>query len=348
MKLKSIEEAPLSAGQIVLVRGDLDVPILESEGGWAVADDTRLLAMRETLDFLKSKGARILLAGHIDRPGGKPDLSKSTRVIPKYFSNIYPNTIFSPNCCGSHAEKEVKKLAPGQVLVLENLRFLPGEEGNDEYLAKSLANLAEVYVNENFSNSHRDHASMTTITKFLPAFAGFRLQKEVETLSSVLESPARPLYVIIGGAKVETKLLVIANFLNIADKIFVGGKTGCSGQELGKLGSKVTFSCGDPDLSFNTAKAWAVEILNARTIVWNGPLGDIGNNNVLGSDLIAQAVAEATQNGAKSIVGGGDTEAFLKSNGSEKFVSFISTGGGAMLDFLAGVPLPALKPLIET
>ena len=172
-------------------------------------------------------------------------------------------------------------------------------------------------------------------------------EKEVEVLSGVLESPGRPLYVIIGGAKVETKLPVIKSFLNIADRIYVGGKTGCFSGDLSKLGPKIVFSCGDPDLSFNTAKAWAMDILNARTIVWNGPLGNIGNNQILGTDLIAQAVVEATENGAKSIVGGGDTEAYLRSSGCDKGISFISTGGGAMLDFLAGSEMPALKPLVK-
>lgn len=347
MNLKSVTQAGKLSGKVIFMRGDFDAPLTQTGTVWEIGDESRLLAMRETLDYLRQQKARILLAGHIDRPGGKPDPNKSTKVIAQYFGKIYPDTKFNPNCCGTAVKKEVKNLALGQILVLENLRFLPGEEENDEDTARSLANLADFYVNESFSNSHRDHASMTGITEFLPSFAGFRLLKEVDVLSSVLENPSRPLYVIIGGSKVETKLPVIKNFVNVADRIYVGGKTGCSKEELTKLGPKVTFACGDPDLSFNTAKEWAVEILNARTIVWNGPLGNTGNRNVLGTDLMAQAVVEATKNGARSIVGGGDTEDFLRSNGSDKLVSFISTGGGAMLDYLAGVKMPALEALIQ-
>ena len=348
MKLKSIEKVKDLEGKTVFVRGDLDVPLVRTGGIWVVDDDTRLKAIRETLDFLKSKKTRILLAGQIDRPGGKPDPNKSTKVIADYFKKHYPDTKFNRYCCGINVETEIKNLALGQILVLENLRFLPGEEQNDEDLARSLAQMADVYVNEDFSNSHRDHASMTKITKFLPSYAGLHLQKEVEALSSVLENPGRPLYMVIGGAKVETKLPVIKSFLNIADKIYVGGKIGCFSEELLKLGPKIVFSCGDPDLSFNTAKAWATEILSARTIVWNGPMGDISSNQVLGTDLITQAVVEATSSGAKSIVGGGDTESYLRTSGAEKGITFISTGGGAMLEFLAGKELPALTPLIES
>lgn len=348
MKLKSLDEIKNLAGKVVFVRGDLDVPLRQSGDIWEVADDSRLVAMHETLEFLKTAKAKILLAGQIDRPGGKPDPDKSTKVIANYFKGYYPDTKFIPFCCGIEVENEIKNLASGQILVLENLRFLPGEEKNEEDTARNLAQMANFYVNEDFSNSHRDHASMTKITEFIPAYAGFHLQKEVETLGSILQNPRRPLYVIIGGAKVETKLPVIKNFLNIADKIFVGGKTGCFSEELTKLGPKVIFSCGDPDLSFNTAKVWVLDIINARTIVWNGPMGDTDKNQLLGTDLIGQAVVEATHNGAISIVGGGDTEAYLKSNGFNKGVSFISSGGGAMLDFLSGVKLPALESLLQS
>jgi len=346
MNLRTVKDIKDLEGKVVFVRGDLDVPIKLVDGQWCVEDDYRLNAMYETIYFLRSAKARILLAGHIDRPGGRPDSTKSTKVIADYYKNQFPNTTFVPYCCGSEVEKEINKMVLGQILVLENLRFLPGEEENDEELARNLAELAKYYVNEDFSNCHREHASMTKITKFLPSFAGFHLQREVQMLNSVLENPARPLYVVIGGAKVETKLPLIKSFLNVADKIFVGGKTGCSSDELLRFGPKVVYSCGDPDLSFNTAKSWAVELLNARTIVWNGPLGDISNNQVLGTDLVSRSIVEATNSGAKSVVGGGDTEKYLRSSELVKDVTFISTGGGAMLEYLSGIKLPALEPLL--
>lgn len=347
MKLRSVEQAGDLRGKRVFLRADLDVPLIEDSGVWKVGDDNRIKFSFETINYLIENKAKIILAGHMDRPGGVPDPSKSTKSIAAYLQGKFSGVKFIGYCCGKPVADAIEALQPAHILVLENLRFLRDEEDNSEDFARSLSELADVYVNDDFSNSHRNHASMTRITKYLPSYAGFHLQKEVETLSKVLNNPRRPFYVVIGGAKVETKLPVIKNFLAVADKIFVGGKTGCFKENLGKLGSKVIFSCGDPDLSFNTAKDWAVDILNARTIVWNGPLGDVSSNQVLGTDLIAQAVVEATGNGAKSIVGGGDTEAYLRSSGLEKSVTLLSTGGGAMLDFLAGVKLPALEPLIE-
>lgn len=342
--MRSVEELKDLDGKRVFLRADLDVPLVESGGVWSVSDPTRLKSFSKTLDFLVRNKARVVIGGHLDRPGGVPDPSKSSRPVADYLKSIYPAVTLSQYCVGPRVEAEISALASGQILVLENLRFLADEQKGSEDLARGYAALADYYVNDSFANSHRTDTSMVAVTKFLPSFAGFHLQDEVRELSLVLKTPARPLYVVIGGAKVETKVLAVKNFVNIADKILVGGLVGCH-DELKNLGPKIEISCGDPDLSFNKAKEWATQILEAKMIVWNGPMGDISKNQLVGTDLIAMSIVEATKKGACSIVGGGDTEAYLRKNSLDTDISFISVGGGAMLEFLSGQPLPALVPL---
>lgn len=347
MNLRSIGELKELAGKKVFVRADFDVPLEESSRGeFKVAAGRRLESNLETLKYLVNARARVLVAGQVGRPEGKVDPAKSTKPMAEYYRIQFPKLIWAKDCVGPEVSALAGGMNDGDLILLENLRFHEGEEKNNRNFAQSLAGLASYYVNENFSNSHRDHASMTSLASLLPAFAGFNLIKEVKALSGVLENPTRPLMVVIGGAKVETKLPVVKNFLDKADRIFVGGLPGCHSEVLKKLGEKITFACGDPDISFNTAKAWGLELMGAKTIVWNGPMGDTSKGQLVGSELIARAVVEATQAGAKSVVGGGDTVDFLDSLGLSNDVSFISTGGGATLDFLAGIPLPALKTLI--
>ncbi len=347
MKLRSLEELKDIVGKKVFVRADLDAPLSEDPGGqFKVADDKRLKANLATLEYLVKAGARVVVAGQVGRPYGKVELSKSTKPMANFYAEYFPKLEWLGDCTGPEVVSKVGNLSAGKIVILENLRFHQGEEENDPIFAQDLAALADFYVNENFSNSHRNHASMVRLAELRPAFAGFNLIKEVTILSEVLENSAPPLMVVIGGSKVETKLPVIKNFLDKAERVFVGGLTGCQTEVLKDLGEKVCFACGDPDLSFATAKAWGLELLAAKTIIWNGPMGDTSGNQLVGSELIARAVVEATQAGAKSIVGGGDTEDFLSRLGLEKDISFISTGGGAMLDFLAGLDLPALRPLL--
>lgn len=346
MKLRSIENLQEIAGKRVFVRADTDVPLLSLAGQIVIADDRRLNSNLETLRFLLKNGARVVLGGQIDRPGGQVDPNKSLKPVFEFYAQSLPGVARASDCVGAEVERQVENLGPGELLILENLRFHKGEVQNDDAFAKDLARLADFYVNEDFANCHRRHASMTGLSKILPSFAGFHLLKEVAVLSGVLTQVGAPLVVIIGGEKIETKLPVIQNFLSRADLIFVGGLPGCQKASLEKLGAKVRFACGDPDLSFSLAKAWANDILRAKTIVWNGPLGDVSRSQFVGTEIVARAVAEATRGGAQSVVGGGDTEAYLKSVGLDREMSFISTGGGAMLDFLSGQTLPALEPLI--
>jgi len=346
MKLRSIEEIKNLNGKRVFVRADLDAPLVLQGGNLVVADGNRLNSNLETLRFLVGSGARIILAGYLDRPEGIVEKSKSTKPIATYYQKFFPRVRHSSYCAGFKVENEVSKLEDGSILVLENLRFLKAEEDNDPGLAGLYAKLADCYVNEAFANCHRTEASLVSLPQILPAYAGFNLLKEVSFLTSVLVNPKKPMIIIIGGAKIETKLPVVEKFLSVADKILVGGAVGCHKEVLEKFSPKVFYACGDPDLGFKIAKEWALEILAAKTIVWNGPMGDIDKNQILGTELIAQAVGEATQKGALSVVGGGDTVKFLRSGGFDKGISFISTGGGAMLEFLAGKKLPALKPLM--
>lgn len=347
MKLRSIETTEISAGQRIFLRLDLDVPLIVQDGIWKVADDNRLKSSFKTIKYLIEKKVKIIMSGYIGRPEGKVDPTKSTRAVADYFCNYFPGTLHVDFSFGGKVEEMVRALKPSQILILENLRFAKGEQENNQELASKYSSFADIYVNDAFANCHRAETSLVALPKLIPAYAGFHLQMEVETLTQVLESPQRPLFVIIGGAKIEDKLPAVKNLSDRADRIFVGGLTGCHSEILSKLGNKVSFDCGNPDLSFNKAKQWALEILKAKTIIWNGPLGDISHGHNVGTELIAQAVAEATHAGAYSLVGGGDTEAFLRSIGLDKGISFISSGGGAMLDFLSGQNLPALEPLIE-
>lgn len=346
LKLRSLEEMPSLAGKKVFVRVDFDVPLKAESGKWFVLDDRRLVSGLRTVSYLVERAAKVILAGHLDRPGGQADPAKSTQLLADFYASRFRQVLGVDDCLGPLVqEKLANELKSGGVLVLENLRFHKGEEENDPAFARSLADLADFYVSENFSDCHRNHASIVLLPKLLPAFAGFHLLEEVAILSKVLEKPARPLVIVIGGAKVETKMPVVRNFLDKAERIFVGGLPGCHKEFLEALGEKVVFACGDPDLSFNVAKTWALELLEAKTIVWNGPLGDTSNHQTLATELIAQAIVEATKKGATSIVGGGDTEAYLSSVGLDKEFSFISTGGGALLEFLAGRDLPGLSAL---
>ena len=269
----------------VLVRGDIDIP----DG-----DFFRLKVIKPTLDFLLNNNCQIILCGHRGRPNGKVVPELSTKIIAGWFGN--------------------------QFQVLENLRFDPREEANDPDFARQLADLAEVYVNEAFADSERAHASIVGIPKLLPHYAGFRLAKEVEVLSKVLENPVRPLLVIIGGAKIETKQPLIDKMKSFADAVVVGGKLATE------------------------EKDFMIESLpSAKTIVWNGVFGEVETGNVAGTQKLVDLILAQTQ--AFKIVGGGDTVAFLdKLRLTDKF-DWVCSGGGSMLKFLAGETLPGIEVL---
>ena len=338
----------------VFLRLDLNVPIRNAK----VADDFRVRKIIPTLTYLRDKGARIIMASHIETVGD-PTLAP----VCEYLNRNGFDCIFI---------RDYKKVlsSDSPIILLENLRQHEGEMKNDKGFAKELASLADVYVNEAFSVSHRAHASVSAITQFIPSYAGLLFAEEVKHLSSAF-SPEHPFLFILGGAKFETKLPLIEKFINIADKVFVGGALAHNffrerGQEIGQsLVSPENFNLSrfldNPklilpidmvwkdnaimDIGSETMKVLEEEIQKAKYILWNGPLGAYEQGFIQPTLELAKMVATATANGAKSILGGGDTLAVLDELKMEDKFTFVSTGGGAMLEFLATGTLAGIESL---
>jgi len=204
----------------VLVRVDFNVPLKDGK----VGDDTRIKAALPTINYLLEKNAAVILCSHLGRPKGSPDLAFSLEPVARYLSNLINNKVhFSSECVGPLAEKAAADLKPGEILVLENTRFYPGETKNDEEMSKQLASLAEVFVNDAFGSAHRAHASTVGVTNYLPSVAGFLLQREIKFLDQAIEDPKRPFVAILGGAKISDKIGVIKNLLSKADTVLIGG-----------------------------------------------------------------------------------------------------------------------------
>lgn len=388
MGLRTLRDLPV-AGKRVLVRVDFNVP-LAPDG--RVLDDTRLRAVLPTIEFLRRQGARIILVSHLGRPKGR-DPQFSLRPVAEHLSRLLGRPVqFAPDCIGPAVEAMVARLQPGEMLLLENVRFYPEEERNDPDFARALARLAEVFVNDAFAAAHRAHASTVGVAAYLPAAAGLLMEKEVTTLREVLEQPARPFVAIVGGAKISTKIGVLQNLLPRVDRLLIGGamaftllkargcQVGASLVEEDKLavarsllqqgGEKIVLpvdvvaaprlepnpptqvvdACRIPegwlglDIGPATVNAWAPILAAARTILWNGPLGayEVPPFDA-GTRAIGQIVA---QSGARSIVGGGDLVAALEQAGLADKMSFVSTGGGATLEFLEGRTLPGIQVLM--
>ena len=325
--MQCISDVDISAGTRVFVRGDLDVAIESNEVSF---DTYRLDKMLPTLSFLKSKESKIVIAGHMGRPGGKFDSKLSTKQLLPYFNNF---------------------LGEGNFKLLENLRFDPREELNDTSFTKELASKADIYVNECFSTCTRNHASFTGMPKLLPAYAGVRLMEETQNLSRVLNNPGKPVVIVIGGAKIESKLSVINFFSRSADYILLGGKIGNEYSKTGKNYTNILtpsdYIDGGLDIGLNTIKKYVEIIKTAKTIVWAGPLGKFENPKYLeGTKEIVFAIVLATKNNnAFSLAGGGDTVSACDALGLPDKFSFVSTGGSAMLQFLTGEKLPGLEAL---
>lgn len=342
IKLQSIDVSD----KRVFLRGDIDVPIRRQEAGnkrqeFAVEDTQRLQNLVPTIRFLFSKNCSILLAGHIGRPKNNQDFSLSTKTLLTVLSKLLDINVIH------FATFKNVSLSPNTLGLLENLRFWQGEEKNSKSFAKKLAMLADVYVNEAFAVSHREHASIVGVPKFLPHAAGFRLQKEVEVLEKVLKNPKRPQVVIIGGVKLETKLPVITSFAKLADFVLVGGLVAKEAQEKKIVfGQNVILANLTPDgKDVNNASIdqFISLIEKARMVVWNGPMGkfeEVGNEK--GTREIAKAIAKSP---AYKIVGGGDTVSALKKFGLLDKMDWVSTGGGAMLELLAKGALPGIEAL---
>ena len=362
------------AGKKVLVRVDFNVP-LNDKG--EITDDTRITASLPTIQYLLEQKAAVILMAHLGRPKGqvKPELSLAP--VAKHLGKLLGKKIlFAPDCVGEAAQSAASKLKPGHILLLENLRFHKEEEKNDMEFAEKLASLADLYVNDGFGVSHRAHASVEGVTHFLPAAAGFLLEKEIQYVGQAVTNPLHPFVAIIGGAKVSDKIGVISNLLDKVDTLLIGGgmantflaaqgyKMGKSLVEEDKLDlakellakakkNKVNMllptdlvmaAAFAPDAEHVTEK---VKNLNqaymALDIVWNGPMGVFEMDAFCkGTEAVAKAVAKSR---ATSIVGGGDSVAAIEKLGLAKRITHISTGGGASLEYLEGKVLPGVAAL---
>ena len=330
--MKILKEAELS-GKRVLLRGDLDVPIKDGE----VGEDYRIKALVPTLNYLLENRAQVLIIGHAGRPEGKLNPALSLKPIADWFSKELGEKV------GFFEDLRIGE-SENRASVLENLRFWEGEEENDPKFAQELAELGDLYVNDSFAASHRAHASIAGVPQHLPAYAGLRLAEEVKELGGVLENPERPLVFILGGAKTETKAPLVSNFAEVADSVLLGGLL-MFDQSLRKITRAVfpvdaveTFDIGP-----ETEKKFTEIVKNAKTVVWNGPMGKWEDDKyAAGTRAVAKSLAEHPD---KTIVGGGDTIAALSAFGLLEKMGYVSMGGGAMLEFLAGKELPGLPAL---
>jgi phosphoglycerate kinase len=381
------------AGRRLFLRADLNVPL----AGGAVTDDTRLTAVLPTIQHALGAGASVVLASHLGRPKGKPAPAFSLRPVADRLAALLGRPVpLAPDCIGPEVDAMARELGPGDVLLLENLRFHPEEEKNDETFARALAGLADVYVNDAFAAAHRAHASTAAITRFLqPAAAGLLMQKELEALGRVLEAPAKPLHAILGGAKVSDKVTLVEHLLDRVDALLVGGgmaftflramghDTGRSLVETDRIEAarrvletarrrgvqivlpvdavvaagldsasgrtvgirEISAAEMGLDIGPRTVERFAATLREAQTIVWNGPMGVFERAPFAeGTVAIARAVAESR---AFSVVGGGDTVAAVNQAGVADRIGYISTAGGAFLEFLEGRSLPGVEALTD-
>ncbi len=323
------------SGKRVFLRADLDVDVKNQ------ADSVRLQNLQPTVKYLlKHEAARILIAGHIGRPT-EPDRNLSTKNLLESLKNILGQEIFF--------QENFQQQNGGKIVLFENLRFWFGEEANEKEFAKQMANLADVYINEAFAVCHRKHASIVGLPAILPHAAGLHLEKEVSELGKLLSKPQRPFVAIVGGAKLETKIPVIANLSRVADFVLVGGLIAkefiVHGSEL-IVGQNVTTASltGDgKDIDEKSIDKFAEVIKSAKTVVWNGPMGYFEGGFGVGTKAVAQAIIKS---GSYSACGGGETVEFLAKNRLISRFSFVSSGGGAMLEFLAGRKLPGIEALV--
>lgn len=357
--LKDIPQKDLK-NKRVLLRVDFNVPV----GDDLIVDekeDWRIKAALPTIKYLFDSRAKIIILTHLGRPNGRaveslrlgPAQDKLTELLGMSIKRM-------PDCIGREVKEAIAEMEEGEILMLENLRFHKEEEKNDKKFAGKLAELGDIYVNDAFGVSHRTHASTAAITEFLPSYAGFLLQKEIDVLEKILEKPDRPAIAIIGGKKTETKLPVINILSGVCDYVLAGGAI--ANQIINTPISKevapnviLPVNCvikkGDClDIGDDSVKEFSKFIRNARMIVWNGPMGEFEKPEFAeGTKGVIEAIEAAYSNGAKVIIGGGETilalQKFAPSFFGRNERMHISTGGGAMLEFLAGKKLPGIEAL---
>jgi phosphoglycerate kinase len=372
----------------VLVRVDFNVPLKDG----VVGDDTRIRAALPTIQYLLEKNAAVILCSHLGRPKDCVDPQYSMKPVAAYLAKLIPQKVnFAEDCVGPVAKAAADALKGGEVLVLENTRFHAGETKNDPEMAKQLASLADIFVNDAFGSAHRAHASTAGVADYLPAVAGFLMEKEIQYLGQAIDDPKRPFVAILGGAKVSDKIGVIRNLLKKADDVLIGGGMANTffkaqgypvadslvedevldvARELVKEGgqklhlpvdvviadkfedgaAKKVMPTGPVpdgwrilDIGPDTVAQYAKVIANAKTVVWNGPMGVFEFPNFAkGTFEIARAVADSS---AISVIGGGDSVAAVNQTGLEGKITHISTGGGASLEMLEGLELPGLAVL---
>ena len=354
--MRKIQDAQLE-NKKVLLRVDFNVAL---ENG-RVKEKFKIESAKETIDYLLEKNAKVALISHLGRPAyiatqnmagrpeGKNNLEFSLRQIIEDVENILGRKIrFIDDCVSEEVKNNLENLAQGEIIMLENVRFYEGDENNDEEFSRKLSNGFDIFINDAFSASHRDHASVTGVAKFLPSFAGLRLQKEVEEMEKIKNDFAHPAVAIIGGAKIETKLPVIKFFEEKYDNILVGGKIANEALDQKKEFSEkviLPFDFIDDrlDIGPKTLEKFQEIISSAKTIVWNGPTGKFEDEKyALSSNEILKTVL---QSDAYTVVGGGETLEILEKNDATDKISFVSTGGGAMLEYLGGGEMPGIEIL---
>lgn len=396
--MKSINEHNFK-GERALIRVDYNVPLNEK---FEVTDTTRIERTRETINKILGDGGSVILLSHLGRPKGEAKNEFSLRhIVGKVSEILEKDVIFGGDVLSEEAVTVCSNLKPGEVALMENLRFHKEEEKGDAGFAESIARLGDVYVNDAFGTAHREHASTATVARFFngKAFAGFLMYNEVMNLEKTLNGQVRPFTAIIGGSKVSTKINILKNLLHKVDNLVVGG--GLSYTFLKAMGLEIGNSLFEPDMldvakdilkevdktgvnfvvrldsvcadrfsndanilipnDNNIPEGWegldigpksrrniAQVIKNSNTILWNGPVGVFELENFSkGTRAVALSVAAATLAGAYSIVGGGDSIAAINKYDLGDYISYISTGGGAMLEYLEGKELPGVKALNE-
>lgn len=378
-------------GKRVFCRVDFNVPMKETE----VGDDTRIRAALPTITYLVEQGAKVILASHLGRPKGEVQEELRLDAVARHLANLLDKEVAKANeAVGPEVEKYIAQMKDGDVLLLENVRFYQGEETNDSELAKSFADLADIYVNDAFGAAHRAHASTEGIAHHLPAVAGFLMEKELTFLGKTLENPEHPFTAIIGGAKVKDKIGVIENLLTKVDNLIIGGGLSNTfikalGHEIGdsllekdKIDLAKTFieqakekgvklllpvDCVVADEFSNTATTQLVSIediptgwraldigprtidlfrnviVDSKLVIWNGPMGVFEYDLFAqGTNSVAKAVADCE---GTTIIGGGDSAAAVEKAALAEYMTHISTGGGASLEFMEGKKLPGVSAL---
>ena len=380
-----------------LVRVDFNVP---QSADLKVTDNTRIMAVKPTIDKILNDGGSVILMTHLGRPKGKVTAEFSLKnIVPEIEEVLGKKVQFCGDCLGEEALDMTQNLKPGEILLLENLRFYKEEEEGDVGFAEKLSKYGDAYVNDAFGTAHREHASTAIIARFFPEtkFFGLLMAKELEAIEKVLKSGEKPVTAILGGSKVSSKITIIENILPAIDHLIIGG--GMAFTFIKALGGKIGNSLVEEDKLqlaleiLGKAKEQNVKvhlpvdsiiaddfnneadrkevdiyeipegwmgldagsktrdlnhdvILNSRTILWNGPIGVFEMPNfAAGTISLGESIAEATELGAFSLVGGGDSVAFVKQFGYDDKVSYVSTGGGAMLESLEGLELPGIKAI---